>query len=198
MIVLKARYCLLLAAVTFITGCGKQERSEAVQFAKVLTGEKNNFASANTIEKDLVSNARVWCVGIIANGAGRGVELDQNAAVAAQLAKYTVAVSSELSQVRQAIDRQPLQEAYPREVRDELTTQLTKRQRLLQDMRASLEQAAAQFLEFRHSKTYVGDTYPGGVEKMATLLRTYHAPEDAVSDALTALQAKYGLSASEI
>lgn len=198
MIVLKSRYCLLLVAVASITGCGKQERIEAVQFAKVLTAKKANFASANKIEKDFVTSARAWCGGITSSGAGRGVELDQNAAVASELAKYTVAISSELSQVRQAIDGQPLQEEYPREVRNELTTQLTKRQRLLQDMRASLEQAAPQFLEFRHSKAYSGDTYPDGVGKLATLLQAYRAPEDAVGTALAALQAKYSLSNSEL
>jgi hypothetical protein len=141
---------LLLAAVASITGCGKQERTEAVQFAKTLTEEKANFASANTIERDFVSSARAWCGGITANGAGRGVELDQNAVVAAELAKSTVKISSQLSQIRQAIDSQPLKEEYPRHLRNMLTTQLTKRQRLLQDMRALLEQSAPQFLEFRN------------------------------------------------
>jgi len=189
---------LLLAVAASITGCGKQERIEAVQFAKLLTGKKANFASANTIEKDFVISARAWCGGITANGAGRGVELDQNAAVAAELAKSVVAVSSQLSQVRQAIDGQPLQEEYPQHVRDVLTTQLTKRQRQLQDMRALLEQSAPQFLEYRHSKAYVGDTYPDGVGKLDALVRAYQAPEDALGSALADLQAKYGLSGNEL
>ena len=54
-------------------------------------------------------------------------------------AKYTVTISSHLSQVRQAIDGQTLKEEYTRGVRDDLTTQLTKRQRQLQDLRAVLE-----------------------------------------------------------
>jgi hypothetical protein len=198
MITLTSRLCLLLAAVAFITGCGKQERAEAVQFAKALKEKKANFASANTIEKDFVSSARAWCGGITANGAGRGVELDQNAAVAAELAKSAVAISSQLSQVRQAIDGLPLREEYPRNVRNVLTTQLTKRQRLLQDMRALLEQSAPQFLEYRHSKAYVGDTYPDGVGKLDALLRAYKAPEDVLGTALAALQAKYGLSDREL
>jgi hypothetical protein len=197
MTVLNSRYWLL-AAVVSITGCGKQERTEAIQFAKVLTGEKANFASANTIEKDFVSNARAWCGGITVNGAGRGVELDQNAAVAVELAKSVAAVSSQLGQVRQAIDDQPLEEEYPRHVRSVLTTELTKRQRLLQDMRALLQQSAPQFLEYRHSKTYAGDTYPDGVGKLDALLHAYQAPEDALGTALAALQAKYGLSDSEL
>jgi len=196
--VLNSRYGLLLAVAASITGCGKQERIEAVQFAKLLTGKKANFASANTIEKDFVISARAWCGGITANGAGRGVELDQNAAVAAELAKSVVAVSSQLSQVRQAIDGQPLQEEYPQHVRDVLTTQLTKRQRQLQDMRALLEQSAPQFLEYRHSKAYVGDTYPDGVGKLDALVRAYQAPEDALGSALADLQAKYGLSGNEL
>jgi hypothetical protein len=193
-----SRPCLLLAAVAIITGCGKQERTEAVQFAKALTEKKADFSSANTIEKDFVSSARAWCGGITANGAGRGVELDQNAAVAAELAKSAVAISSQLSQVRQAIDVQPLKEEYPRSVRNVLTTQLTKRQRLLQDMRALLEQSAPQFLEYKHSKAYVRDTYPDGVGKLDALLSAYKAPEDALGTALAALQAKYGLSGNEL
>jgi hypothetical protein len=196
--ILDSRPCLLLAAVAFIAGCGKQDRTEAVQFAKALAGKKADFASANTIERDFVSNARAWCGGITANGAGRGVELDQNAAVAAELAKSAVAISSQLSQVRQAIDGQPLKEEYPRNVRNVLTTQLTKRQRLLQEMRTLLEQSAPQFLEYRLNKAYVGDTYPDGVGKLDTLLRAYKPPEDALGTALGALQAKYGLSANEL
>jgi predicted 2-oxoglutarate/Fe(II)-dependent dioxygenase YbiX len=122
--------------------------------------------------------------------------LDQNAAVAAELAKSALEISSQLSQVRQAIDGQPLKEAYPRSVRNELTTQLTKRQRLLQDMRALLEQSAPQFQEYRQSKTYAGDTYPDGVGKLDALLRAYRAPEDALGVALAALQTKYGLNDS--
>ncbi len=171
---------------------------EAVQFAKALKETKADFASANTIEKDFVTNARAWCGGITANGAGRGAELDQNAAVAAELAKYTVTVSSHLSQVRQAIDGQQLKEEFPRGIRDDLTTQLTKRQRRLQDMRAVLDQSATEFLQLRHSTTYKGDTHPDGVGKLDALLRAYSAPEDAVGTAIAALQEKYGLKDSEI
>ena len=198
MTVLNPRYCLFLAAVACITGCGKQERIEAVQFAKVLTEQKANFTSASTIEKEFVSNSRVWCADITANGAGRGATLDQNAAVAAELAKTAVAISSQLSQLRHAIDGQPLKEEYPRQVRDELTTQMTKRQRLLQDMRALLEQTAPQFLDYKHTKGYVGDTYPDGIDKLNALLGDYKPPDDALGAALAALQAKYHLSDSEL
>ncbi len=198
MAILNSRSCLLLATVLFIGGCGRQERTEAVQFAKALAEKKPVFASANAAEADLVASARAWCGGITGGGAGRGAELDQNASVAAQLAKSAVAISSQLSQVRQAIDAQPLKDEYPRSVRNELTTQLTRRQRLLQDVRALLEQSASQFLAYKQSKAYVGDTYPDGVAKLETLLRAYKAPEDALGAALAALQAKYSLSDSEL
>lgn len=190
--------CLLLAAAALITGCGKQERTEAAQLAKVLNGKTANFAAANAIEKDFVSSARAWCGGITANGAGRGGELDQNARVAAELAKSAVAASTELSQVRQALDGQPLKEEYPRSVRNELITQLTARQRQLQGTRALLEQSATEFLGFRQSKAYVGDTYPAGIGKLNALLSSYGVPEDAVGAALAALKAKYSLGDSEL
>ena len=191
-------FCLLLAAVAGITGCGKQERIEAVQLAKALTAKKADYASSNAIEKDFVSSARAWCAGITTNGAGRGAELDQNASVATQIAQSAMAVSAQLSQVRQVVDDQPLKAEYPREVRNTLITQLTQRQRLLQDMRALLEQAAPQFLDYRKVKTYVGDTYPDGIGKLNTMLGTYKEPEDAIATALGALKAKYGLSDSEL
>jgi len=187
------RTCLFLSTALFMGSCGKQERSEAVQFAKVLTEERVTFVSANTTERDFVSNARAWCGGITTNGAGRGVELDQNAAVAAELGKSVVAISSQLSEVRQAINRQSLTGQYPRDVRAELTDQLTKRQRMLQEMRMLFEQSAPQFLEYKLNKAYVGDTYPDGVAKLDALLRTYSPPNDAVGAALTALQTKYRL-----
>jgi hypothetical protein len=192
------RYCLLLATVAFLTGCGKQERTEAVQFAKTLTQTKTAFASANTIEKEFVSNARIWCGSITASGAGRGATLDQHAAVATELAKSAVAVSAQLSQVRQAIDGQTLKEEFPKGVRNELTTQLTKRQRMLQDMRALLQQSAPQFLEHRNDRSFKGDTYPDGVGKLDALLGSYKLPEDAVGNALASLQKQYSFTAGEL
>jgi hypothetical protein len=189
---------VLLAAAVCITACGKQERSEAVQLAKALSAKKADYASSNTTERDFVNSARAWCAGITTNGAGRGAELDQNASVATQIATSAVAVSAQLSQVRQAVDDQPLKEEYPREVRNTLITQLTKRQRMLQDIRALLEQAAPQFLEYRKLKTYAGDTYPDGIGKLNTMLGTYKEPEDAIAIALAALKTKYSLSDSDL
>ena len=191
-------FCVLLAAAVCIAGCGKQERNEAVQLAKALTAKKADYASSIAIEKDFIASARAWCTGITANGAGRGAELDQNASVAAQIATSAVAVSAQLGQVGQAVDDQPLKEEFTRDVRNTLITELTKRQRLLQDMRALLEQSAPQFLEYKKVKTYVGDTYPDGIGKFNAMLDTYKEPEDAIATALGVLKAKYSLSDSEL
>lgn len=190
---LSRHVCLLAATTVFIGGCGKQERSEAVEFAKVLAEQKVTFASANTTERDLVNNARAWCGAITTNGAGRGAELDRNAALAAEQGKSVVAISAQLSEVRQAINRQTLTGQYPRDVRAVLTDQLTKRQRMLQDLRVLFEQAAPQFLAYKLNKAYAGDTYPDAVVKLDAMLRTYGSPDDAVGVALTSLQTKYGL-----
>jgi hypothetical protein len=96
------------------------------------------------------------------------------------------------------VDDLPLKEEFPKEVRNTLITQLTKRQRMLQDMRALLEESAPQFLDYRKIKTYTGDTYPDGIGKLNTMLSTYKEPEDAIATALAALKEKYGLSDSEI
>jgi chromosome segregation ATPase len=198
MTISKSRSCLLLAVVAILAGCGKQERMEAVQFAKALKEKQVNFTSANALEKDFVSGARAWCTGITTNGAGKGAELDQNSAVAAELAKSAVAISAQLSQVRQAIDSQSLKEEYAQSVRAQLTTQLTKRQRSLQDLRALLEQSAPQFLEYRRNTAYKGDTYPDGIGKLDALLQAHKAPDDVVGTALAGLKEKYSLSDSEI
>jgi hypothetical protein len=195
---LKSRYWWFLAAVAFASGCGKQERIEAVQLSQVLKKNQANFATANSVEKDFVGNARAWSGDITANGAGRGVQLDQNAIVATELAKSAVAISAQLGQVRQAVYDLSLKEEYPQSVRDTLITQLAKRQRLLQDMRALLEKSVPEFVEYRHSKTYVGDTYPGGIGELDALLQAYKPPEDAVGSALAGLKTKYKLSDAEL
>jgi hypothetical protein len=192
MTIVNSRCCVVLAAAVCIAGCGKQERSEAVQLAKALTATTVNSAKANDLEKDFVNSARAWCGGIVANGAGRGAELDQNAAVAAELAKSAVAISAQLSQVRQAIDAPSIQEEYPQHVRDVLTTQLTQRQRSLQDMRALLEQAAPQFLQFKQNQSYKGDTYPDGIGKLDAVLHAYQPPADVAAAALADLKSRYG------
>lgn len=184
--------CIFAAAV-LLTSCGKQERAEAERFHDALAAKQANAASADRIESEMVTNARAWCGAITAGGGGKGVELDQNASVAAELAKSAVAVSTELSAIRQAVDAETLTAEFPRNLRATLITQLTLRQRYLQDVRSVLEDSAAQFRAYAQSRAYNGDTYPEGMAKLAGMLGTYKPPEDAVGSAITALASKYNL-----
>uniref|UniRef100_Q01VX2 Lipoprotein n=1 Tax=Solibacter usitatus (strain Ellin6076) TaxID=234267 RepID=Q01VX2_SOLUE len=190
--------CSFAALTVLLVGCGKEERTEASQFSKTLTAKQANFASANTLEKSFIASARDWCGGITANGAGKGQALDQNAAVAAELAKNAVAIGAELSQVRQAVDDLALKSEFPQGVRATLATQLTKRQRYLQEMRALLEQAGPEFLTYKANKSYAGDLFPGSLNKLEAMLERYAIPNDDVGNALTALKAKYELKTGEL
>ena len=139
---------------------GRADRG--VQFSKALTAKQANFATANTLEKSFVASARDWAAASRPMGRGKGDALDQNAAVAAELAKNAVAIGAELSEVRQALDDlETLKSEFPQDVRSTLVTQLTKRQRYLQEMRALLEQAGPEFLTYKANKSYAGDLFPG-------------------------------------
>jgi hypothetical protein len=195
---IKVRNAAWLAAAVLLAGCGGQARNESLQFAKALNAKKADFEKANTLEKDFVASARAWAGGITANGSGKGNALDQNSSVSAQLAKSAVAVSTQISQVRQAIDAVEMTDEFPRGVRNTLATELQRRQRQLQELRSQLEQAAPQFLEYKLRKGYAGDSYPDGVGRVDSLLRSYSSPADSLGAALAALQEKYGFSPSEI
>lgn len=189
---------ILLIAVALISGCGKKERAEGLQLAKSLKEKQSDFLSANKTEADLVGQARVWCASIVASGAGRAEQLDQNAAVAAELAKSVAAISAQLSGVRAAVSDQPIEGEFPMAVRGTLITKLTKRQRSLEDLRSLLQQIAPQFLEYKSRKNFAGDSYPGEIEKLDALLKAYGPPDDAVGEALKALTEKYGFAGGEI
>jgi len=195
---LKLTYCVLTSAAVLLVGCGKEEHNEAVRLSKALTAKQANFASANTLEKSFVKSARDWADGIAANGSGKGAALDENAAVAAELAKNAVAIGAQLSEVRQAVDDQALQAEFTKGVRSTLVTQLTKRQRYLQDMRALLEQAGPEFLTYKGNPKYAGDLCPGGVNKLASMLGGHAIPNDDVGTALASLKEQYKFAAGEI
>jgi hypothetical protein len=194
MTILNALTGSVVVAAVLLAGCGKQERLEATSFAKALADTKDHAAAADRIEKEFVANARGWCAAIVGYGAGRGKELEQNAAVAEELAKSALAISTQLGEVRQAIDGRPLTAEYTRGVRNNITNQLTRRQRQLQEIRVLLADSATQF----RNVTYAADSYPDGVARLGTLLGSYKAPEDAVTSALAALKDKYKLADSEI
>jgi hypothetical protein len=192
------RAAAVLAAAVALAGCGKQERREAAAFAKAISGAKPSLAAADGMEKDLVASLNGWCATIAANGGGRGAALDQNAVVAGEMAKSAVATSARISEMRQAVEAAAITEEYPRGVRHTLLDQLTKRQRLLQDIRGLLDNAAAQFKEYGQSRAYKGDTYPDSIAKLDALLSSYRPPEDAAGAALSALQSKYNFAPNEI
>jgi len=91
------------------------------------------------MEKDFLASARSWCDSIMADGAGRGDQLNQNAAVAKDLAKSAAFISTQVGLVRQAVYDEPIKQEYAQGIRLNLITQLTKRQRSLQEARALLD-----------------------------------------------------------
>jgi hypothetical protein len=194
----KLRYCWLLAAVALFSGCGREERTEAVRFCQTLQQKSTDFAKANAMEKDFLASALSWCGSIMANGAGRGDQLNQNAAVAKDLAKSAAFIGTQVGAVRQAIYDESLKQEYPQSIRLNLITQLTKRQRLLQEERALLDDSAPGFLDLRLSRDYKGDAYPGGIPKLNTMLGTYMSPEDVVGEAIASLKTKYNIQDAEL
>ncbi len=181
----------------FLAGCGREEKAEAVRLSSILTEKQADYAKADATEKELVANATAWCGLITSSGAGKAAELGQNATVATELAKSISAISTILGQVRQAVADQPLKTEYPQTVRTDLMSELSRRQRALQEMRSLLQKSAAQFLDYRTSKTYAGDTYPGEIQQLNALMQAYKPPQDALATALTALKTKYGLTGNE-
>ncbi len=196
---MKRRYCwLLVPAICFVSACGKEERAEAVRFSKVLEQKRTDFGGANAQEKEFVEGVKSWCGSIIANGAGRGEQLDQNAAVANDLAKSAASISAQVGQVRQAVTDETLKKEYVRDVRGAMLEQLSKRQRFLQDIRALLLESAPVFVEFRKNKDYKGDSYPAGIGKLNDALQSYKGPNDAVGKAIKDLKTKYDITDADL
>ena len=195
---MKLRYGWLLAAVLLWTGCGKEERREAMSLCKVLGQKQADLAAINALEKDLLGSTREWCGGIVNNGAGKGKDLEENAASAKGLSQSAGVVATQLSQVRQAIYDQPLKQEYTEGVRSTLINQIMKRQTMLQAVRTALDASAAGFLESARSRAYKGDTYPAGIDQLNSLVSGYSGPEDAVGKAIEDLKLKYSIQDAEL
>ena len=195
---MKLRYCWLLAAVALVSGCGREERREAVRFSKTLQQKSADFSKANALEKDFLASARSWSGSIMENGAGRGDQLNQNAAVAKDLAKSAAYISTLVGTVRQAIYDEPVKQEYPQSIRLNLITQLTKRQRVLQEVRALLDDSAPGFLDLGRSREYKGDAYPGGIPKLNVMLEGYGSPADIVGEAIKSLKTKYDIQDADL
>ena len=198
MISVKLRYCWLLAAVALFSGCGKEERTEAIRFSKTLQQKSADFASANAMEKDFQASARAWCESVMTNGSGRGDQLKQNVSVAKDLANSAAFISTKVGAVRQAIYDEPIKQEYPQSIRVNLITQLTKRQRSLQEARALLDDSAAGFLELGLGHDYKGDSYPDTIPKLNVMLEGSTSPKDVVGEAIQSLKTKYNIEDAEL
>jgi hypothetical protein len=150
------------------------------------------------MEKDFLASARSWCNSIMADGAGRGDQLNQNAAVARDLAKSAAYISTQVGVVRQAIYDEPIKQEYAQSIRVNLITQLTKRQRTLQEARALLDDSAPGFLDLRQNRDYKGDAYPGGIPKLNVMLEGYPSPADVVGEAIKSLKTKYDVQDADL
>ena len=195
---MKSRHVWFLAAVVLASGCGKQERIESVQLSQILEQNQAKFAAANSDEKELISSARAWSGEVTANGPGQGVQLDQDVAVATTLAKSAVSISAQLGQVRQAFYDLSLKQESTQNIRDALITELSNRQKILQDIRTMLEQSVPDFVAYRHSKDFKNDTYPAGIQRLVALLQGYKAPADAIGSALSGLKTKYKINGASL
>ena len=198
MIPVKLRYCWLLAAVALFSGCGKEERMEAVRLAKTLQQKSADFAAANAMEKDFVASGRSWCGSVIENGSGRGDQLKQNMAVAKDLAKSAQFISTQVGAVRQAVYDEPIKQEYPQSIRVNLITQLTKRQRFLQEARALLDDTGPGFLELGLGPGYKGDSYPESIPKLNVMLEGAASPADIVGEAIKSLKTKYDIQDADL
>ena len=57
---------------------------------------------------------------------------------------------------------------------------------------------ATGFEALAQSRDYKGDSYPNALGKLTTVVQSYHAPADPVSDAVTALAAKYSIKDTDL
>lgn len=191
-----AACCVAMAAVV-LCGCGGGRR-EAVSLGKVLTENRREFSGGNTTENDLVAATRGWAEGIIANGAGQGALLEQNAAAADDLGKSAGLVSLQLGQLRKAVYDLSLQKEFTQGLRSSLITEITRRQRTLQDLRSALAEAAEQLRLMGQTRAYKGDAYPAAIDRLAQMAHAYKTPKDIVSETLAALKNEFGIKDEEL
>jgi len=184
----------VLASTPLFTGCGKEAHREAAALCQVLERSQPVYNNANGMERDLVTSTRSWTDTIMTNGGGRGAEIAQNAGVARELARSADLISTQLGELRKTVYDQPLKKEELQTVRTAINAQITKRQKFLSEIRIVLMDTGAQFEALGQSRSYKGDSYPAGIDKLSQLLQSYHSPEDAVRQAVESLKADYGIS----
>jgi len=195
---MKLRFGWLPIALAALCGCGGAAHQEALSLCKILANGHADFLAANAKETELMAATAAWADTIIRSGAGRGGQLEQNAKVAEDLANSADQVGTQVGQLRKAIFDLALQQEFTQGVRSTLTTQLTRRQRTLQELRTALTESAAQFRELSQTRSYKGDSYPTAIDKVNQMAQTAKPPEDVVGQALSALKDKYGIKDSDL
>jgi type VI protein secretion system component VasK len=183
---------LACAALLVLAGCQKDERADAARLTKALTDLQAGATAALTIENEMLNRARPWCAGMTAAGTGHDTELDENTATAADLARQARAANGRWESIRQTLLAQRLRAEVPRNIRAALTAQISKHQAALEQLRAALDDTAAQFKTFAQDRAYTGDTVPPVVTKLDHILGSHDPPTDDVAAALSDLHAKYG------
>lgn len=191
------RCCVLVGALV-LCGCGRQERAEAVRFWKVLENQRAEFAAFTEQETRFLDGAQSWCGAVMADGAGRGDQLNKHAEIAGQLAKSADVLSGRLGRIRQAVYNEKLESDGTRSVRSTLIDQFAQRQRYLQEVRAMFQEIGPVFVQFRNDRTYTGDTYPGGLGKLNERLLGPRGTRDVLEPAISALKEKYKLTTADL
>ena len=194
---MKPAACCIAAAVAVLCGCGAG-RQEALSLGKVLTENRQEFSGGSATENDLVAATRGWAEGIVANGAGQGAQLEQNVAAADDLAKSAGLVSLQLGQLRKAVYDLSLQKEFTQGLRSALITEITRRQRTLQDLRSALTDSAGQLRLMGQTRAYKGESYPAAIDRLAQMTQGYKPPKDTVGDMLTTLKNEFGIKDVEL
>lgn len=183
-----------IAACIVLCGCGRQAHREAGALCQVLVKNQAAYGTANGMERDLVKSTRQWTETMMTGGAGKGLQIAENAGVAKELAHSADIISIQLGELRKTLYDQTVQTEELQAIRSTINTQISKRQKFLQEIRGVLDQTAVQFVALGETRAYKGDSYPAGIDRLVALLQSYHSPEDAVGQAVDSLKADYGVT----
>jgi hypothetical protein len=67
----------------------------------------------------------------------------------------------------------------------------SKRQRFLHELKTLLENSAPGFRQLAEQRSYQGDSFPGGLDKLNSMVVGYDVREGTLDEAITKLQEKY-------
>jgi hypothetical protein len=185
-------------SLLLVSACGRQEKTEGVQLAKALNEKKTAFAKICAEENLVVDQVRKWSSDIVSNGAGKGPQLEQNALTALELSKNAVNVGNELSTLRQSISNIPLTTEEPGTIRANVMGEFSKRQRYLHELKTLLENSAPGFRQLAEQKSYKGDSFPAGLDKLNGMVTGYNVREGTLDEAVASLKEKFEIADTEL